>query len=136
MLAESGRLIEEYLIDWQHRWCGHGSPWLLPDQNGGHVKGKVLSASIAKRARRHVGVRITAHQYRHVAAELYLREDPNGIGIISQHLGHRDLNTTKRFYAQPQTRIATQRYHQVLAKRRSAPPPRHRRSRKPKGKRA
>jgi integrase len=48
-------------------------------------------------------VRITAHQFRHLSAELYLREDPNGIGIISQHLGHRDLNTTKRFYAREQT---------------------------------
>lgn len=108
--------------------------WLFPDQNGGHVDRKVSSESIAKRARRYVGARITAHQYRHVCAELVLREDPNAIGIVSQHLGHRDLNTTKRFYAQPQTRIATQHYHQVLAKRRSAPPPRRRRSRKPEDK--
>jgi integrase len=131
---ESGRLIEEYLADWQHRWSGHGVAWPFPDQKGSHVKGKVLSASIAKRARRYVGVRITAHQFRHQAAELYLREDPNGIGIVSQHLGHRDLNTTKRFYAREQTRIATQRYHEVLSKQRAAVPARRRRTRKPGGK--
>jgi integrase len=131
---ESGPLIEEYLRDWHHRWCGHGVAWLFPDSKGGHAQGKLLSASIAKRARRYVGARITAHQFRHLAAELYLREDPNGIGIVSQHLGHRDLNTTRRFYAREQTRIATQRYHEVLAKQRSAAPPRRRRSRKPGGK--
>ena len=131
---ESGRLIEEYLADWHHRWSGHGVPWLLPDQNGGHVKGKLLSASIAKRSHRYVGVRITAHQFRHQAADLYLREDHNGIGIVSQHLGHRDLNTTRRFYAREQTRIATQRYHEVLTKQRAAVPPRRRRSRKQGGK--
>jgi integrase len=134
LLPESGRLIEEYLVDWHHRWCGHGVAWLFPDQNGGHVQGKVLSASIAKRARRYVGARITAHQFRHLSAELYLREDPNGIGIISQHLGHRDLNTTRRFYAREQTRIATQRYHDVLTKARASVPARRRKSRKPRGK--
>jgi integrase len=134
LLPESGRLIEEYLAQWQHRWGGHGVPWLFPERDGGHVDRKVLSESIAKRARRYVGARITAHQFRHLAAELYLREDPNGIGIVSQHLGHRDLNTTKRFYAREQTRIATQRYHDVLTKARAAVPARRRRSRKPRGK--
>jgi integrase len=109
-------------------------PWrtlALPRQQGGHVQGKLLSASIAKRARRYVGARITAHQYRHVCAELLLREDPNAIAIVSQHLGHRDLNTTKRFYAREHTRAATARYHEVLTKRRAAVPARRRRSRKP-----
>ena len=92
LLPESGRLLEEYLADWHHRWCGHGVTWLFPAKNGGHVDRKVLSTSIAKRARRYVGVAIICHQFRHLAAELDLREDPNGIGIVSQHLGHRDLN--------------------------------------------
>jgi integrase len=134
LLPESGQLIEEYLADWQHLWCGHGVAWLLPDSDGGYVDCKVLSASVAKRARRYVGVRVTAHQFRHVAAELYLREDPNGIAIVSQHLGHRDLNTTRRFYAREQTRIATKRYHEVLTKARAAVPARRRRSHKPGGK--
>jgi integrase len=96
LLPESGQLIEEYLAEWHHRWCGHGVAWLFPDNKGGHVPGKLLSASIANRARRHVGARITAHQFRHLAAELYLREDPNGLGIVSQHLGHRDLEWAPR----------------------------------------
>lgn len=77
--------------------------------------------------------RIGSHQFRHLTAELYLREDPNGLGIVSQHLGHRDLNTTRRFYAREQTRIATARHHDVLAKQRAASPPRRRKSRKPRG---
>ena len=57
----------------------------------------------------------------------YLREDPNGIGIVSQHLGHPDLSTTRRFYVREQTRLATQRYHEVLTKARAALPARRRR---------
>lgn len=129
--AESGELIEEYLATWQSYWAGPGVPWLFPARHGGHVDGRFLSDSIAKRARRFVGERITAHQFRHIAAELYLREDPNGIAIVSQHLGHRDLNTTRLFYAREQTRVATQRYHEVLARQRAAAPKRPR-TRKPR----
>ena len=129
---ESVELIEEYLARWQPFWAGPGVPWLFPARHGGHVDGRFLSESIARRARRHVGSPITAHQFRHLAAEIYLREDPNGIGIVSQHLGHRDLNTTRGFYAREQTRIATQRYHEVLTRKRTAAT--RTRRRKPKGK--
>jgi integrase len=125
-------LIEEYPARWQPFWAGPGVPWLFPARHGGHVDGRFLSESIARRARRHVGSPITAHQFRHLAAEIYLREDPNGIGIVSQHLGHRDLNTTRGFYAREQTRIATQRYHEVLTRKRTAAT--RTRRRKPKGK--
>jgi hypothetical protein len=54
-----------------------------------------------------------------IAAELYLREDPGGIGIVTQHLGHRDANTARIYYAREQSRIATQRYHDVLVCRRA-----------------
>jgi hypothetical protein len=29
LLPESGQLIEEYLADWHHRWCGHSVAWLF-----------------------------------------------------------------------------------------------------------
>ena len=88
-------------------------PGCFPTTGAGTWIG-VPSESIARRAQHHVGAAITCHQFRHLAAELYLREDPNGLGLVSQHLGHRDLNTTRRYYAREQTRIATQRYHDVL----------------------
>jgi integrase len=121
LLPETVRLLEEYLEHWHPTWCGP-SPWLFPGKGGGHVDRRFLSASIARRARRHVGVPITAHQFRHITAELYLREDPNGIAIVGQHLGHRDLNITRLFYAREQTRIATQRYHEVLTRKRAQVP--------------
>jgi integrase len=119
LLPESGRLIEWYLANWQHRWCGHGAPWLFPDKEGGHVDPILLSRSIARRAHRYVGARITAHQFRHLAAELYLQADPIGLGVVSQHLGHQKFDTTRKYYAREQTRIATQRYHEVLARKRT-----------------
>jgi integrase len=129
LLPETVRLLEEYLEHWHGTWCGP-SPWLFPAAGGGHVDRRFLSESIARRAKRHVGVPITAHQFRHLAAELYLREDPNGIAIVGQHLGHRDLNTTRMFYAREQTRVATQRYHEVLTRTRAQVSTKPRRAKK------
>jgi integrase len=44
---------------------------------------------------------------------------PDRHRVVSEHLGHRKLDTTRRYYAREQTRIATRRYHAVLIKRRS-----------------
>jgi hypothetical protein len=51
---------------------------------------------------------------------------------VSQHLGHRKLDTTRCYYAREQTRIATQRYHDVLTRKRTAAT--RSRRRKPKAK--
>ena len=42
-----------------------------------------------------------------------------GLGVVSQHLGHRKLDTTRKYYCREQTRIATQRYHELLARKRA-----------------
>jgi integrase len=119
LLPETGQLIEWYLAHGHGYWCGSGSPWLFPKRRGGHVDPHFLSAQIARRTRQYVGVPITCHQFRHLAAELYLQQDPTGIGVVSQHLGHRKFDTTKTYYAREQTRVATQRYQEVLTRRRA-----------------
>ena len=129
LLPESIRLLEWYVAGYHAHWAGPASLWLFPSRNGSHLAAVDLSQSIAQRALRHVGIRITAHQFRHLAAELVLREDPNALGIVSQHLGHRDLAMTRTFYAREQTRIATRHYQEVLERARAAPQAPHRRRR-------
>jgi integrase len=85
LLPESSRLVEWYLVNWHAYWCGPDAPWLFPGSRGGHVEPRLLTIMIAKRARQYVGTEITCHQFRHLAAELYLREDPTGLGIVSEH---------------------------------------------------
>jgi integrase len=123
LLPESGQLLEWYLATWHHRWSGPGSPWLFPAKGGGHIDPRFLTIMIKARTRRYVGVSITCHQFRHLAAELYLREDPSGIGVVGQHLGHKSFDTTRRFYAREQTRLATVLYHQVLTRARAKASP-------------
>ncbi|MFL5331918.1 MAG: tyrosine-type recombinase/integrase [Geminicoccaceae bacterium] len=118
LLPESTRLLEWYLTHWHGYWAGPASPWLFPDRGGGHVAGYYLSRCLAGRARRHVGVPITCHQFRHLMAELYLAEDPTGLGVVTAYLGHRRLDTARQFYCREQSRVATKAYHEVLVRRR------------------
>lgn len=70
-----------------------------------------MTLSIQRATRKILGVPISTHQFRHIAAELYLHENPAGLETVSQHLAHRDGNTTRHYYARPKQREAT-RIHQ------------------------
>jgi hypothetical protein len=52
LLPESGRLIEEYLAQWQHRWCGHGVPWLFPERGLARATTKIGLANLVHNMRR------------------------------------------------------------------------------------
>jgi integrase len=116
---ESGQLIDWYIAKWHAYWCGPGVPWLFPARGGGHLALPLLTISIKRRARRYVGVEISCHQFRHLSAEVYLQADPLGLGVVSQHLGHRKMDTTRAYYAREQTRVATERYHEVIERKRA-----------------
>jgi integrase len=131
--AASGQLIDWYMANWHAYWGGPGVPWLFPAKGGGHVDPPLLTISIKRRARRYVGVQITCHQFRHLSAEVYLQADPLGLGVVSQHLGHRKMDTTRTYYAREQTRVATERYHQVIDRKRAKALARSRRKRRRKG---
>jgi integrase len=45
-----------------------------------------------------VGKRITAHQFRHAAAATILKQRPGEYEFVRRILGHRNVQTTMRFY--------------------------------------
>lgn len=114
-------LLEAYLRDWRPRLCSHSSPWLFPAADGGCIDAKTMAYAIGAQSKRVLGVAITPHQFRHISAELYLKDNPEGIYTVSQHLAHRDVNTTRRYYARPQQRQASRHFQEhVLRSRETA----------------
>lgn len=112
--GESAEIIEDYLKNWRPLLCDKPSPHFFPSGDGERMDGKQLSESIAVYAERELGLRITAHQFRHISAELYLRAHADGMSMVSYHLGHRDLNTARRYYAKPKQREASRSYQESL----------------------
>ena len=74
---------------------------------------------IAKTVHREIGVRLTAHQFRHLAGFLYLRRNPGGHEVVRRLLAHKSIDTTTRYYAGMEVSEAIRHYDRHIESRRS-----------------
>ena len=111
-------LLELYLRDWRPKLCPHSSPWLFPAADGTCLDPRTMAHAVGAQSKRVLGVAITPHQFRHISAALWMKDNPEGIFTISQHLGHRDVNTTRRYYAPPQQRRASRHFQEHILRSR------------------
>jgi len=57
---------------------------------------------------------MTPHQFRHLAAKLYLDQHQDGCETVRRLLGHKSLETTMRYYRELETVLAGKRYAALL----------------------
>jgi len=58
-----------------------------------------IAVAIHKTILRHLGVKLTPHQFRHLCAKLILDRNPGAYELVRQMLGHSRASTTADFYA-------------------------------------
>jgi integrase len=75
---------------------------------------------IKKAVRRHLGVKVTPHQFRHLAAKIILDANPGAYELVRQLLGHRSLKTTTNFYAGVDTRRAGRAHAELVMRLRQS----------------
>lgn len=90
-----------------------GSAVLFENGQGKPKLPTTVSWLVERTIRRHVGIDMTAHQFRHLAAKVILDADPSAYESVRQLLGHRNLATTINNYAGLDTRRAG-RHHAAL----------------------
>jgi len=78
-----------------------------------------VSRAIQTTIRRHLGVHMTPHQFRHLAAKIHLDSHPGAYEVVRQLLGHKSLRTTTSFYAGPDTRRAGRAHADLIRRLRS-----------------
>ena len=105
------------------------SEYLFPGEAYSHKGGSLLSEQIADMVENEVGVRLTGHQFRHLAGYLYLKANPGGHEVVRRLLGHKSIDTTLRFYAGMEVAEAVRHYDNHIAKRRAEMASRPRRRR-------
>ena len=113
------RLLDYYLAHVRPRLQRVPSQHLFPGEVGSHKSGMLLSQQIASLVEDEVGVRLTAHQFRHLAGFLFLRENPGGHEVVRRLLGHKSIDTTIRFYAGMEAAEAVRHYDDHISKRRA-----------------
>ncbi|MFN3892521.1 MAG: tyrosine-type recombinase/integrase [Beijerinckiaceae bacterium] len=112
---DTTELINEYVHDFRpYLLYGRNEDWLFPGAEGG-AKGKTtLSGQITDKILREIGVRLTAHQFRHLAAAKILERYPGNYELARRLLGHRNIQVTIRFYVGLETGQASQIYGDLM----------------------
>jgi len=57
---------------------------------------------------------MTVHQFRHAAAAVYLKHHPGDYETVRRLLGHRDIQTTIKFYCGLETIAATEEFGRLI----------------------
>jgi integrase len=117
--ASTIALLDEYLTRVRPVLLRVRSPYLFPGAGSRHKMGALLSKQIADLVEAEVGVRLTAHQFRHLAGFLYLKAHPGGHEVVRSLLGHKSIETTIRFYAGMEAAAAIRHYDRHIARRRA-----------------
>jgi integrase len=73
-----------------------------------------ISLAIKKSILRHLGVRMSPHQFRHLLAQMELDDKPGAYEHVRQMLAHRNLKTTVSRYAGVNTRRAGRAHAALL----------------------
>jgi integrase len=108
-------LIEEYVHGFRPTLLrGANTACLFPGEAGQPKQKFQFSKQITVRVQKATGLRLTVHQFRHAAAAIYLKHQPGDYETVRRLLGHRDIQTTVRFYCGLQTLEATEQFGRLI----------------------
>jgi len=88
--------------------------YLFPGRHGNHKDQSCLSRQITKGIWRHAGIRITPHQFRHIAAKLLLDRCPGAYELVRKLLGHKQTSTAYEHYSGREAKAAGQLYTDIV----------------------
>lgn len=90
---------------------GEDAGWLFPGSIEGRHKHEVsLRENLCKAVKKHTGLTVNPHLYRHLAAFFYLQANPGDYETVRRLLGHKSVDTTITFYAEFDTLAARRLY--------------------------
>jgi integrase len=108
-------LIDEYVQEFRPPLLrGANASWLFPGEGGQPKHTVQFGKLITERIQKAIGLRITPHQFRHAAAAIYLKHHPGDYETVRRLLGHRDIQTTIKFYCGLETIAATEEFGRLI----------------------
>ena len=75
-----------------------------------------IADAIENAVLKYAGVKLTPHQFRHLAAKIILDENPGAYELVRELMGHKNMQTTTNFYAGIDTRRAGRAHLELIAK--------------------
>jgi len=116
--SRTARLLDRYLTEYRPMLLkGIDEGWLFPGEKGGHKHEMTLRQQIYRAVRRHTGLIINPHLYRHIAAFFFLQANPGDYETPRRLLGHKSIETTITFYADFERHSAIRNYQDIVLRR-------------------
>src|SRR6202035_1685002 len=75
-----------------------------------------VSIQVTDRVFKATGLRLTVHQFGHVAAAIFIKAYPGQYERARQLLGHKHIATTMRFYVALETTFANEAFNDIIKK--------------------
>jgi integrase len=92
------KLIETYIARFRPAIAAPGNEFLFPGVGQAVRSVTSMRTTLCEPVQRWVGVEINAHLLRHYAAWSYLKSHPGHYETVRRILGHKDIETTIRYY--------------------------------------
>jgi integrase len=109
------KIIDEYVFDYRSALArGNNDNWLFPGRASEHKEKISFSTQIVDCVEKACGLRVTVHQYRHAAGALVLKHRPGEFELVRCLLGHKSVETTKNFYLDLETTMASDIYTNIV----------------------
>ncbi len=106
--------VRVYIDNWRCLFLPAANPHLFPGRNNKAKDVSCLRRQIIKHLFDQTGIRLTPHQFRHVAAKLLLDARPGHYEVVRKVLGHKNLATTYEHYAGAETQAAVELFDDVI----------------------
>src|SRR5262245_21696638 len=94
------RLLDVYLATYRQRLLQIPSPWLFPNPDGGRRNNECFGRQIVAVVKKHTGLQMNAHLFRHLAVKLCHQANPGDTETPQRLLNHRTGRTTQKFYSE------------------------------------
>ena len=98
----------------------YGSEWgcrgryLFPSPDGGARSYSAMRDALGRSLRKHAGISLSPHLYRHIIAKIVVERHPELICDVSRRLGHASVNTTYQSYLGTEGPAASRRINELL----------------------
>jgi integrase len=107
------KMLFEYRDEIAPKILGHKPLRLFSKVDGSAKAQASVSWLIRTYLQRRAGLKMSGHQFRHLAVDVLLKDNPGAFETARQMLGHRNLKTTVNSYSELNSRRAG-RHHQEL----------------------
>jgi integrase len=118
---ESTDLVKVYCKHYRGLLAAASNSMLFPGENGGAKSRSAFRQQLGRAIFQNVGLRMNPHLFRHARAKLHLDRFPGEYGLVAAVLGHRSIDTTRKFYAGFENAAAMRHFDELILTLRRQP---------------